>query len=194
MNFSPLIGTAAPLPTPNINTDLVVPARYLKKPRAGGYQDYLFRDLRFDDDGQMRKDFILNDPRFEQATILVTGPNFGCGSSREGAVYALADYGIRCIIGESFGDIFTANCAKNGLLTVQLPVDAITALFATVQGDDTRVTVDLPAQTIGFDQQSVGFNIEPDRKTRLIMGTDEIDETQKYLGEISAFEARVATR
>ncbi|MBE2278411.1 MAG: 3-isopropylmalate dehydratase small subunit, partial [Rhodobacteraceae bacterium] len=123
--FTALTSVAAPLRLANLDTDQIIPARFLRHPRSPGYGNFLFHDLRFDSAGQERRDFILNRPPFRQARILVAGPNFGGGSSREGAVFALADFGIRCVIAPSFGQIFYKNCIGNGVLPARLAEDAI---------------------------------------------------------------------
>lgn len=187
-------GRAAPLPGININTDLVLPARFLKKPRGSGYQDYLFHDLRFDDHGNRLDGFVLNDPRYEQARILVAGPNFGCGSSREGAVYALVDYGIGCVIAESFGDIFAANSAKNGLLAIRMPADRIQSLWTYIdRTEGASMRVDLPNQTLTAGDTTLHFDIEAYLKQMLLSGQDDIDFTGRYMADIQAYEERMAS-
>ncbi len=142
--FTTVQSRAIRLPAPNIDTDQIVPARFLRNPRSAGYAGFLFHDLRFDPAGQAIPAFALNQPELRDARILLAGANFGCGSSREGAVYALADWGIRCVIAPSFGDIFRNNCYKNGVLPVALAEPEIAALAAT----DGPLTVDLAAQTV----------------------------------------------
>ena len=147
--FTTLTALAAPLDLANVNTDQIFPARFIKKPRSVGYAAFTFHDLRRDPGGEERQDFALNQDRFRDAGILVGGINFGCGSSREGAVYTLMDAGVRVLIAPSFGDIFAANCLKNGLLTIILPEAVVAALRKELQeAEDPRLTVDLLAETI----------------------------------------------
>ena len=183
--FTTLTASAAPLPAADVDTDQIVPARFLKFPREDGYGGFLFRDLRG------RADFPLDDPAHAGAGILVAGRNFGCGSSREGAVYALMDAGFRCVLAPSFGDIFYSNCLKNGVLPVQLPDTTINALLARVAAQPSlRITVDLAAQTVTAGNDApVAFEIDPSRKTLLLQGLDDIGLTMQLRPEIEAFEA-----
>jgi len=169
--FGVLRGRAAMLPRANVDTDQIIPARFLRKPRAAGYQAYLFADLRNEE-----PDFPLRGGE----AILVAGENFGCGSSREGAVYALVDAGIRCVIAPSFGDIFAGNAGKNGLLTVTLPTGGFAA---------GEMIVDLPAQLIRAGDRHFAFAIDPFRKKCLIEGLDDIDLTLEHAASIAAHEA-----
>jgi 3-isopropylmalate/(R)-2-methylmalate dehydratase small subunit len=188
--FTTLSAPAAPIEQPNVDTDQIIPARFLKYPRRDGYGKFLFHDLRFDESGAERPDFVLNRPQFRNARILVTNENFGCGSSREGAVYALYDYGIACVIGPSFGDIFFNNCFKNGLLAVRLPPAEAAALRQSL-GEGGTVSIDLAAQTIaGPDGTRLSFEIEPFRKKVLLKGLDEIGLTLEFGDRIQAFERR----
>jgi 3-isopropylmalate/(R)-2-methylmalate dehydratase small subunit len=176
--FTVLSGPGVGLDRTNVDTDQILPARYLRKPRSAGYQNFLFHDVRREE-----ADFPLNG---RTADILVGAANFGCGSSREGAVYALVDSGIRCVIAPSFGDIFASNAAKNGLLTIVLPEAQTAALRATLPG---TVTIDLPAQTVQFPDQSVHrFEIDPFRKRCLVEGLDDIGLTLAHEGRIAAFQ------
>src|SRR5262245_52323706 len=153
--FTRLTGTACPLDFPNLNTDQILPARYLKWPRSAGIGKVLFQDLRFDADGHERPDFPLNRPVWRDATVIVAARNFGCGSSREAAVYALYDHGIRCVIAPSFGDIFAGNAMQNGLLTAVVSDDEAAALMATlVATPQMPVMVDLEQQTILCDNRT----------------------------------------
>lgn len=179
--FTVLQASAAVLDRANVDTDQIIPARFLRKPRAPGYNGFLFHDLR-----QTEPDFPLaptgNPP------ILITGANFGCGSSREGAVYALADAGVRCVIAPSFGDIFAGNAAKNGLLTIALPAADVATLIAAAR-EGAELTVDLPEQLVRIGNRSVAFAIDEFRKMCLIGGLDDIGLTLVHAAEIAAFEA-----
>jgi len=191
--FIRLTATACPLDVANLNTDQLLPARFLKVPRSAGLATALLRDLRFDADGRERPDFPLNRPAWRDAKIVVGGRNFGCGSSREAAVYALCDYGIRCVIAPSFGDIFAGNAAQNGLLTASVSDDAAAALMGLL--DETPgqpLTVDLEQQTIQYGDESFRFAIDPVRRTRLLNGWDNIALTESYMDKIAAF--KVADR
>jgi 3-isopropylmalate/(R)-2-methylmalate dehydratase small subunit len=190
--FRPLDAIAAPMAVANIDTDQILPARFLPKLRAEGLGPCLFRDLRFEGDGSERPDFILNRPPYREATILVTGRNFGCGSSREAAVYALYDYGLRAVVAPSFGDIFHANCLKNGLLPVALPDDTVTELLTAVEEwPGARLRIDLADQTLTApDGETHAFAIDGMRKHMLLNGIDEIDYTLGLAAEIDAFERR----
>jgi 3-isopropylmalate/(R)-2-methylmalate dehydratase small subunit len=192
--FERLDAVALPLALSNIDTDQIIPARFLQKPRNEGYADFLFRDLRFDSSGSPKQDFILNKPAFASARILVAGRNFGCGSSREGAVYALWDFGFRSVIAPSFGDIFQSNALKNGFLPVVLPqsdVDELLAVLSTTPG--TSLAVDLTDQSVRLPTGEVRhFEIDPFIKQCLLRGVDELDYTLSFASEIAAFEARAA--
>ena len=186
--FIRLTARACPLDVANLNTDQLLPARILKLPRAAGLGTALLRDLRFDAEGRERPDFPLNRPAWRDARILVGARNFGCGSSRESAVYALYDYGIRCVIAPSFGDIFAGNAAQNGLLTAIVADDAAAALTRLLdETPDAPVTVDLEQQTIECGGESWRFSIDPVRRTRLLNGWDDVALTESYLREIAAF-------
>lgn len=181
---------AVPLGSVNVDTDQIVPALYLQKPRSADFGSFLFRDVRHDAHGARRPDFPLNDPAYAAARILVAGRNFGCGSSREHAVWALYDGGFRAVIAPSFGDIFFTNALKNGLLPVRLPearVDALLAALRAVPG--ARVKVDVAAQTVtGLDGKTDGFTIEPFARQCLLEGLDELDYTLTQSARIQAFE------
>lgn len=188
--FTRLTAVAAPLDAPNIDTDQILPARFLRRPRSGGYADYLFHDLRFEGDGSERPDFILNQPDYREARILVADRNFGGGSSREQAVWGLVDYGIRCVIAPSFGDIFFNNAPKNGLLPVRQ--DATLAAHLRTQLHErpgAQVAVDLEAQIVtapdGTEHQ---FEIDPFRKRCLLLGLDDVALTLELNAEIADFE------
>ncbi|MEX2223605.1 MAG: 3-isopropylmalate dehydratase small subunit [Candidatus Rokuibacteriota bacterium] len=190
--FTRLSAVAAPMDLPNLDTDRVIPARFLRKPREAGFGPLLFHDVRFEADGAEKADFVLNRPAYREARILVTAENFGCGSSREMAVWALVDYGIRVVIGPSFGDIFFENCFKNGALAVVLPADVAAGLRRALEEvPGTTLTVDLDTQTItGPDGAPIVFEIDAFRKHGLLTGQDEVELTLAQLPAIEAFEAR----
>jgi len=184
-------GVAAPLPLDNVDTDQIIPARFLRKPRDAEYQRWFFHDLRFAPDGTVLPGFVLNRPPFDAATILVAGRNFGVGSSREAAVYALQAFGIRAAIAESFGDIHYSNALKNGLLPVRLPEPAVMALRDLIlAAPGTALTVDLPRNRLSAPDGTVhDFVIPPFSRDCLLRGLDEIGLTLTLLPEIEAFEA-----
>ncbi len=190
--FRRLDAIAVPLAQANVDTDQIIPARFLRKPRDERYGSYLFHDLRFDEDGTPQPGFVLNQPDWQGARILVAERNFGCGSSRENAVYALWDSGFRAVIAPSFGDIFFNNCLKNGLLPVVLPVDVVAALQADlVRRPGAHVVVDLERQEVVAPSGAVhGFDMDPFRKLCLLRGIDEIEFTLGHEAEIAAFERR----
>jgi 3-isopropylmalate/(R)-2-methylmalate dehydratase small subunit len=191
--FIQLTATACPLDVPNLNTDQLLPARFLKLPRSAGLGTALLHDLRFDADGRERPHFPLNLPAWRDAKIVVGARNFGCGSSREAAVYALCDYGIRCVIAPSFGDIFAGNAVQNGLLTAIVSDDEAAALIVTLGEKPERpVTVDLEQQMIQCGGRTLRFAIDPVRRTRLLNGWDNIALTESYMDKIAAF--KVADR
>jgi 3-isopropylmalate/(R)-2-methylmalate dehydratase small subunit len=190
--FARLTAVAAPMDLPNIDTDRVIPARFLRKPREAGFGPLLFHDVRFDAAGAPKPEFVLNHPAYREAKILVTAENFGCGSSREMAVWALMDYGLRVVIGPSFGDIFFENCFKNGALAVVLPRDVAAGLRrALAERPGATLTVDLESQTItGPGGEAIRFEIDAFRKHGLLTGQDEVEMTLARLPAIEAFEAR----
>jgi 3-isopropylmalate/(R)-2-methylmalate dehydratase small subunit len=192
--FQRLDAVAAPMPVPNVDTDQVIPARFLRKPRKDGYGQYLFHDLRVDDGGREKPEFVLNRSAYRGARILVADKNFGCGSSREHAVYALWDYGFRAVIAPSFGDIFFENSFKNGFLPIVLPVETATALCRALEAKPgARMQVDLASQTvIGPDGTRHAFEIDAFRKECLLRGIDELDFTFSHRGDIEAFERQQA--
>ena len=185
--FTTLTARAVPLDIVNVDTDRIVPARFLRKPRSEGYQNFLFHDLREAD-----RNFVLDRPEFRGAQILVAAENFGCGSSREGAVWALAGSGLRAWIAPSFGDIFFENSFKNGVLAIVLPLERVAAIRAMLAANPgAEMTIDLPAQTVTSPDGSVDpFEIDPFRKECLLAGVDEIDLTLRYERDIAAYEAR----
>ena len=189
--FKRIDAVGLPVASPNVDTDQIVPARYLWHPRSDGYGQWLFNDLRFAEDGKEKPDFVLNQPRYAGAKVLVADRNFGCGSSREHAVWALYDHGFRVVIASSFGDIFYNNSFKQGLLPVVLPEAEVTALReAIARGNSTRVSVDLETQTVtgpgGFIAK---FQIAPFQKKKLLEGLDDIALTLASSDRIAAFEA-----
>ena len=195
-SFTRLSAIAAPLDGTDIDTDRIIPARFLRKPRGDGYHRYLFHDVRFADDGTEVADFVLNRAPFRAAPILVADSNFGCGSSREGAVYALADHGIRAIIAPSFGDIFCQNCVKNGLLPVRLPAAVVAEWRRRLyEAPGTIITIDLPEQSVtGPDGATRSFDIDAFAKTCLVEGLDDIRLTLRHEAEIAVYEERRAAR
>lgn len=187
--FTSLTAPACPLGLSNVDTDQILPARYLKVKRSAGLGPYLFHDLRRTESGQLDEDFPLNKPQWRDARILVAGRNFGGGSSREAAVYALYDAGIRCVIAPSFGDIFSQNASKNGLLTaVVTDVDAEAIANAAAPG--LPVAVDLQGCRIACGNQAWTFAIDPARRERLLNGWDDIAMTESFRSQIAAFRAR----
>lgn len=194
--FGKLAATVLPLRLANVDTDQLQPGRFLRKPRSDGYDNYLFHDLRRNEDGTLREDFPLNQPQYQGAEILVADRNFGGGSSREGAVYALADAGFRCIIAASFGDIFRSNCAKNGLLPVELPIEVIEKIWAMAEADPSApLTVDLESQTVRLanDPETFAFEIDPFVKECLMEGKDDIDLTLAHAETLATFERSYAS-
>jgi 3-isopropylmalate/(R)-2-methylmalate dehydratase small subunit len=191
--FTRLTGAAAPLPLPNIDTDVIMPKQFLKGVDRNGLDRGVFFDLRFDKSDAKEPGFILNRPGWTEAKFLVTGPNFGCGSSREHAVWGLSQLGIRALIGSSFAGIFNDNCARNGLLTVTLPVETVAQLLETAgEAATNTLTVDLADQVIHLEQtgQVISFDIDSFRKDALMRGLDGISLTLQHAAEIRAFEAR----
>jgi len=193
--FTRLTARACPLLQSNLNTDQILPARYLKWPRSRGLGQVLFQDLRLDTEGKELPDFPLNRPGYRDARILLAGRNFGGGSSREAAVYAVYDHGFRCVIAPSFGDIFAQNAVKNGLLTAIVSETDATELAAAVFADPERaITVDLEHQTVTCGNHSYAFMIDPVSRNQLMNGWDDVDLTESYRDQISAFKAEDRTR
>ena len=184
--FKALTAVAVPYDGINVDTDQIIPARFLKVPRNEGYGRYLFHDLRFREDGSEVPDFVLNRAPFRGARIFVANTNFGCGSSREGAPYAFYDSGFRSIVAPSFGDIFFNNCLKNGIVPARLPEDVCAALRDELKArPGTKVTVDLEAQLVNGRHP---FTIDPFYREMLLQGVDEVGLTQSLLPQIEAFE------
>ena len=190
--FRKLDGVAVSLRRDNVDTDQVIPARYLKVPRAEGLGDTLFRDLRYDAAGNLRPEFPLNDPARKGVSVLIGRKNFGVGSSREAAVYALVDYGIRCVVATSFGDIFAGNAVINGLVAAIVTEEDIEKLLSAVE-QTGRAEVDLEEQTIKSGNYVVPFTIDAARRTRLLNGWDDLDLTAQYKDRIAAFAAKDKT-
>lgn len=188
--FDVVSGVAAPLPAANVDTDVIMPKQFLKGIDRQGLDRGVFHDLRFDETGRPRPGFALNQEPWTQARFLVVGPNFGCGSSREHAVWGLAQLGVRAIIGTSFAGIFADNCARNGLLLITLPPEAVEALLARVSARTANsLVIDLADQRItAEDGYAAAFDIEPTRKAALLQGLDAIGETFQRLPAIDAFE------
>ena len=193
-NFTTLTGIAAPMPLVNIDTDMIIPKQFLKTIARTGLGKNLFDEMRYTQDGAEIPDFVLNQPAYRSAEILVAGDNFGCGSSREHAPWALLDFGIRCVISTSFADIFYNNCFKNGILPIVMPQDVVDALMADARrGANARMTVDLEAQTVTTsDGQTFGFEIDGHRKHCLINGLDDIGLTLEKASAIDTFEQKAA--
>ena len=194
--FTTLTAVAAPMPMQNIDTDKVIPARFLKTIKRSGLGVHLFDPLRFDSAGRERPDFILNQDGYRQAQIIVAHENFGCGSSREHAPWALTDYGIRCVIAPSFGDIFYNNSLKNGLLPIRLPRAICDALIDDARlGGNARITIDLQRQVVVRPNgEEIHFDIDPFRKHSLLNGLDDIGQTLQHEGGITSHEARLRER
>ena len=194
--FTTLTGVAAPLPIVNVDTDMIIPKDYLKTIKRTGLSEGLFAEMRLNEDGSQNPDFVLNQPAYRNAEILVAGDNFGCGSSREHAPWALLDFGIRCVISTSFADIFHNNCFKNGILPITVSPDELEKLMDDAErGSNARLTVDLEAQTItGPDGGTIRFSIDPHRKHCLLNGLDDIGLTMEKAPSIDAFEGQMEGR
>jgi 3-isopropylmalate/(R)-2-methylmalate dehydratase small subunit len=189
--FTSSTGPACPIEQSNLNTDQILPARYLKWTRAMGIGKVLFHDLRFDAEGKEKPDFPLNKPAWRNAKIIIGARNFGCGSSREAAVYALYDYGIHCVIAPSFGDIFSGNAVQNGVLTAIISdEEAFEIMGALKRTPELPVTVELERQTIVCGNRTYHFAIDPVRRMRLLNGWDDIALTENYGDRITAFKER----
>jgi 3-isopropylmalate/(R)-2-methylmalate dehydratase small subunit len=193
--FTTLTGVAAPLPIRNVDTDMIIPKQFLKTIKRTGLGKSLFYEMRYDQEGNEVTDFVLNQPAYRRATILVTGENFGCGSSREHAPWSLLDFGIRCIIAPDFADIFYNNCFQNGILPIKLPQAEVDKLMDDAsRGSNATLTVDLDTQEIrGPDGGVIKFDIDPFRKHCLLNGLDAIGLTLEKKQSIENFEAMAAT-
>lgn len=192
--FDKLSGVAAPLPIINIDTDMIIPKDYLKTIKRTGLGEGLFAEMRFNEDGSAKEEFVLNQPAYSGAKILVAGDNFGCGSSREHAPWALLDYGIRCIISTSFADIFYNNCFKNGVLPIVVSPEELDKLMDDAsRGANAVISVDLEAQEIkGPDGGTISFDIDPHRKHCMINGLDDIGLTLEKATSIDTYETKTA--
>jgi 3-isopropylmalate/(R)-2-methylmalate dehydratase small subunit len=192
--FTVLTAVAAPLEIPQIDTGMILPGRYMRRHRRPGhdYGEAFLYDLHFDEAARPRTDFVLNDPAYRGAEILVTDRDFGCGSSREGAAFAVMDYGLRALVGPSFGEIFQVNCIQNGILVVALGEDVIHDLWRQLRAwPGAEMTIDLPKQAVlAPDRSPHSFDISPLRKDRLVRGIDDIDVTLEYRDAIESFEAK----
>jgi 3-isopropylmalate/(R)-2-methylmalate dehydratase small subunit len=191
--FTTLDAKAAPLDIANLDTDQIIPKQFLKTVEREGLGKGLFYDLRFDEAGNPKPDFVLNDPRYAAAGVLIAGDNFGCGSSREHAPWALLDFGVRCVIAPSFADIFYNNCFQNGLLPIALPEDQVRALMGEAKGGNHVFSVDLESQSVTAPSGArFHFDIEPGRKEKLLKGLDAIGETLQAAKSIDVYEMRQA--
>ncbi len=188
--FDRLEGVAAPMPVANIDTDQIIPKQFLKTVERQGLGKGLFYDFRFDMQGHEKPDFVLNRPAYKGARMIIAGDNFGCGSSREHAPWALIDFGIRCVIAPSFADIFYNNCFQNGLLPLVLPAEQVTVLMDEAKGGNHAFAVDLRAQTVSAPSGKVfSFQIDPALKEKMLKGLDAIGETLENAASIDRFEA-----
>lgn len=188
--FTTLTGIAAPLPLSNIDTDMLIPKQFLRTIKRTGLGVNLFNDMRYNEDGMPKADFVLNRGPYDKAQILVTGENFGCGSSREHAPWALMDFGIRCVIASSFADIFFNNCFKNGILPVILKQSDIDTIMRDAE-EGLDVTVDLPNQVVRSGNKEYAFDVDPFRKSCMINGLDDIGLTMEKSSVIDTYETRV---
>ncbi len=190
--FEKLTGVGAPLPMINIDTDMIIPKQFLKTIERTGLGKHLFDEMRFNQDGSEKEDFVLNQPAYRNAEILVAGENFGCGSSREHAPWALKDFGIKCVIATSFADIFYNNCFKNGILPIALPQEEVDKLMDDAErGANAMITVDLEKQEIsGPDGGTISFELDAFKKHCLIEGLDDIGLSLQKKDDIDTFEAK----
>ena len=186
--FKEIKSKLIPLDMINVDTDQIIPKQFLKLIQKSGYGDFLFYDWRFDHSGNAKKQFVLNDPKYKERQVLLTRDNFGCGSSREHAVWALFDYGIRVIIASSFADIFYNNCFKKGLLPIFLRKNEIEYLFNLVDEKDATVEVSLQKQTVSLSEKTINFDIDSTRKKMLLEGMDEISYTLSFNDQILNYE------
>ncbi len=191
--FTKLTGVVAPMDRVNVDTDQIIPAVFLKSIASSGFEDALFSSWRYNADGSPNPDFVLNKPEYQDANVLVAGPNFGCGSSREHAPWALRDYGIKCIISTSFADIFYNNCFKNGVLPLVLPEGQVREIMGKAESDPgAKLSVDLVSQRVWDESEeiSISFDIDPARKDALVNGLDDIGLTLRMEADITAYEAK----
>ena len=194
-NFTTLTGIAAPMPLVNIDTDMIIPKQFLKTIKRSGLGKNLFDEMRYTLDGAEIPGFVLNQPAYRSAEIIIAGDNFGCGSSREHAPWALLDFGIRAVVSTSFADIFYNNCFKNGILPIVLPADQVEALMEDAKkGSNARITVDLEAQTVtSSDGRSFSFEVDPFRKHCMMNGLDDIGLSLEKVASIDAYEKKTST-
>jgi len=194
--FTKITGVAAPMPMINIDTDMIIPKQFLKTVKRSGLGVNLFDEMRYDDDGKEIPEFVLNQSAYRAAEILVAGENFGCGSSREHAPWAIKDFGIRCVIAPSFADIFFNNSFKNGILPIVLPQQVVDVLMKDAEkGANARISVDLEAQTVTTSEGEVfAFEVDAFKKQCLLDGLDDIGLTLEKTASIDAFEARASTQ
>ncbi|MCD9147966.1 3-isopropylmalate dehydratase small subunit [Pseudophaeobacter flagellatus] len=192
--FEKLTGVAAPMPLVNIDTDMIIPKAFLKSIQRTGFGKNLFDEMRYNRDGSEIPDFVLNKPQYRNAEILVAGDNFGCGSSREHAPWAIADFGIKCVVSTSFADIFFSNCFKNGILPIVLPQEQVDLLMADAErGENARMTVDLEAQEITTsDGEVIKFNVDAFKKQCLLEGLDDIGQTLQKQAAVQSYEGKMA--
>ena len=190
--FTTLTGIAAPMPAANIDTDKIIPARFLKSISRSGFGKHLFANMRFNPDGSENPDFVLNQEPYRKAEVLIAFENFGCGSSREHAPWALLDFGIRCVIAPDFADIFNNNCFKNGVLPVRLPREVCEQLMEDARlGGNARITVDLEREVVVRPSgEEIPFRIDPLRRHLLLNGLDDIGQTLQHAPRIDSFEAK----
>ena len=191
--FSTLQGIAAPLPIVNIDTDMIIPKQFLKTIKRTGLGVSLFYEMRYDTEGKLIEDFVLNTKPYDKSKILVAGDNFGCGSSREHAPWSLKDFGIRCVISTSFADIFYNNCFQNGILPIVVKAEELDRLMGAA-GSQLEFNIDLPNQSIQVGNHSINFEIEDHRKERLLQGLDDIGITLGYKEDISSYESDKKTQ
>ena len=191
--FTTLTGVAAPLPIINIDTDMIIPKQYLKTIKRTGLGSALFSEMRYKEDGTENPYFVLNKPAYRHAQVIIAGDNFGCGSSREHAPWALLDFGVRCVISTSFADIFYNNCFKNGILPITVTPEQLALLMDDAErGSNATLTIDLEAQTIrGPDGGTLHFDIDPARRHVLLEGLDDIATTMKSEAAIGGFERKI---
>ena len=191
--FTTLQGIAAPLPIVNIDTDMIIPKQFLKTIKRTGLGVSLFYEMRYDTEGKLIEDFVLNTKPYDKSKILVAGDNFGCGSSREHAPWSLKDFGIRCVISTSFADIFYNNCFQNGILPIVVKAEELDRLMGAA-GSQLEFNIDLPNQSIQVGNHSINFDIEDHRKERLLQGLDDIGITLGYKEDISSYESNKKTQ
>ena len=191
--FTTLQGIAAPLPIVNIDTDMIIPKQFLKTIKRTGLGVSLFYEMRYDTEGKLIDDFVLNTKPYDNSKILVAGDNFGCGSSREHAPWSLKDFGIRCVISTSFADIFYNNCFQNGILPIVVNAEELDRLMSAA-GSQLEFNIDLPNQSFQVGNHSINFDIEDHRKERLLQGLDDIGITLGYKEDISSYESNKKTQ